>query len=68
VTIDGRVAYVGSMDISTFQDDRWDTGDRPLRFGPGWHDVQVLIEGQVIDRHRGTDFRIVIVLPAKAYD
>jgi phosphatidylserine/phosphatidylglycerophosphate/cardiolipin synthase-like enzyme len=48
VTIDDRVAYVGGMDISTFQGDRWDTGDHPLRFGPGWHDVQVRIEVQVV--------------------
>lgn len=48
VTIDGRVAYVGGMDLSTFQGDRWDTDVHPLRFGPGWHDVQVRVEGEAV--------------------
>jgi len=48
VTIDGEVAYVGGMDLSTFQGDRWDTGEHPLRFGPNWHDVQVRLDGEVV--------------------
>lgn len=48
VTIDGRIAYVGGMDITTFQGDRWDTRDHPLRFGPNWHDAQVRMEGEVV--------------------
>lgn len=48
VTIDGRVAYVGGMDLCTFQGDRWDTADHELRFGPNWHDVQVLVRGEVV--------------------
>lgn len=48
VTIDGRVAYVGGMDISTFQGDRWDTADHPIRSGVGWHDVQIRLEGEVV--------------------
>ncbi len=48
VTVDGRVAYVGGMDLSTFQGDRWDTGKHPLRFGPNWHDVQARLEGEVV--------------------
>jgi phosphatidylserine/phosphatidylglycerophosphate/cardiolipin synthase-like enzyme len=49
VTIDGRVAYVGGMDLSTFQGDRWDTAQHPLRYGVGWHDVQVRLEGEVVE-------------------
>lgn len=49
VTVDGRVAYLGGMDISTFQGDRWDTRDHPIRFGPGWHDVQVRLQGDSVD-------------------
>lgn len=48
VTIDGRLAYVGGMDISTFQGDRWDTSDHPLRFGPGWHDAQMRLQGEIV--------------------
>lgn len=48
ITIDGRIAYVGGMDISTFQGDRWDTQAHLLRFGPNWHDVQVRLEGDVV--------------------
>lgn len=49
VTVDGDVAYVGGMDISTFQGDRWDTSEHRLRFGPNWHDVQVRIRGEAVD-------------------
>lgn len=48
ITVDGRVAYVGGIDLSTFQGDRWDTKDHHLRFGPNWHDVQVRLEGEVV--------------------
>lgn len=48
VTVDGHVAYVGGMDISTFQGDRFDTSEHPLRFGPNWHDVQVRMQGEVV--------------------
>jgi phosphatidylserine/phosphatidylglycerophosphate/cardiolipin synthase-like enzyme len=46
VVIDGRVAFVGGMDLTTFAGDRWDTSDHLLRAGPNWHDVQVRIEGE----------------------
>lgn len=48
VTIDGRVAFVGGMDLSTFQGDRWDTGEHNLRFGPNWHDVQMRLQGEIV--------------------
>lgn len=48
ITIDGRVAYVGGIDLTTFQGDRWDTGLHCLRFGPNWHDVQMRIEGEAV--------------------
>lgn len=47
-SIDGRVAYVGGMDVSTFQGDRWDTDQHPLRYGVGWHDIQVRLEGETV--------------------
>jgi phosphatidylserine/phosphatidylglycerophosphate/cardiolipin synthase-like enzyme len=46
IVIDGRIAFVGGMDLTTFQGDRWDTPQHPLRAGPNWHDVQVRIEGE----------------------
>src|SRR5579859_3329534 len=48
VTVDGRVAFVGGMDLSTFQGDRWDTGEHHLRLGPNWHDVQMQLQGEVV--------------------
>jgi phosphatidylserine/phosphatidylglycerophosphate/cardiolipin synthase-like enzyme len=48
VTIDGRVAYVGGIDLTTYAGDRWDTAQHPLRFGPNWHDVQMRVEGEAV--------------------
>jgi phosphatidylserine/phosphatidylglycerophosphate/cardiolipin synthase-like enzyme len=48
IVIDGQVAFVGGMDLTTFQGDRWDTQQHPLRAGPNWHDVQVRIEGEAV--------------------
>jgi phosphatidylserine/phosphatidylglycerophosphate/cardiolipin synthase-like enzyme len=48
VVIDGRIAFVGGLDLSTFQGDRWDTAQHALRAGPNWHDVQVCIEGEAV--------------------
>ncbi|HZT96756.1 MAG TPA: phospholipase D family protein [Chloroflexota bacterium] len=48
VTVDGRVAYVGGMDLTTFQGDRWDTASHRLRSGVGWHDVQARLSGQIV--------------------
>lgn len=48
VTIDGRVGYIGGMDLTTYAGDRWDTARHPLRFGPSWHDVQMRIEGEAV--------------------
>lgn len=48
IVIDGRVAYVGGMDLTSFQGDRWDTPMHPLRVGPNWHDVQLRIEGEAV--------------------
>jgi phosphatidylserine/phosphatidylglycerophosphate/cardiolipin synthase-like enzyme len=48
VVVDGRVAFVGGMDITTFQGDRWDRPGHPLRSGLNWHDVQMRIEGEIV--------------------
>lgn len=46
IVIDGQVAFVGGMDLTSFQGDRWDRQGHPLRSGPNWHDIQVMIEGE----------------------
>ncbi|HWE63582.1 MAG TPA: phospholipase D family protein [Chloroflexota bacterium] len=48
IVIDGRIAFVGGMDLTTLQGDRWDTEQHPLRAGPNWHDAQVRIEGEAV--------------------
>ncbi len=48
VVVDGQVAFVGGMDLTTFQGDRWDTAGHHLRAGVNWHDVQVRLEGEAV--------------------
>ncbi len=48
IVIDGRVAFVGGMDLTTFQGDRWDVPGHPLRAGVNWHDVQLRLEGEAV--------------------
>ncbi len=48
VVIDGQVAFVGGMDLTTFSGDRWDTASHPLRAGVNWHDAQLQIEGEAV--------------------
>jgi phosphatidylserine/phosphatidylglycerophosphate/cardiolipin synthase-like enzyme len=48
IVVDGRVAFVGGMDLTTFSGDRWDTPCHPLRAGQNWHDAQMRIEGQAV--------------------
>ncbi len=48
VVVDGQAAFVGGMDLTTLQGDRWDTTDHPLRVGPNWHDAQLRIEGEAV--------------------
>jgi phosphatidylserine/phosphatidylglycerophosphate/cardiolipin synthase-like enzyme len=48
VVVDGRLAFVGGIDLTSFAGDRWDTAGHPLRFGPNWHDVQLQMEGEAV--------------------
>lgn len=48
IVVDGQIAFVGGMDLTTFDGDRWDLSGHPLRAGPNWHDVQVKLEGEVV--------------------
>lgn len=48
ILIDGRIAFVGGIDITLLDGDRWDRNDHPLRMGPTWHDAGVLVEGEAV--------------------
>jgi phosphatidylserine/phosphatidylglycerophosphate/cardiolipin synthase-like enzyme len=55
VVIDDRIAYLGGIDLTYLDGDRWDTGehdgryrhtDRTQRF---WHDVHMRVEGPAVE-------------------
>lgn len=48
LVVDGRVGFVGGLDLTTLEGDRWDVPGHPLRFGRGWHDVALRIEGEAV--------------------
>ena len=48
VVVDGQVGFVGGLDLTTLEGDRWDIPGHPLRFGRGWHDVALRIEGEAV--------------------
>ena len=45
VIVDGRVAFVGGIDLTSFAGDRFDTHDHPPRGGIGWHDAATRLNG-----------------------
>ncbi len=48
IVIDGQIAFVGGMDLTTYAGDRWDANQHELRASVNWHDVQALIEGEAV--------------------
>jgi len=46
--IDGRVAFVGGIDLTALGGDRLDTSAHPARGAVGWHDASSRIEGPVV--------------------
>ncbi|HKU59471.1 MAG TPA: hypothetical protein VJP39_07690, partial [Gaiellaceae bacterium] len=46
--IDGRIAYVGGIDLTSLGGDRLDTSEHPARGAIGWHDVAARIEGPLV--------------------
>lgn len=48
IVVDGQLAFVGGMDLTTLEGDRWDRHGHALRAGPTWHDVQLRIEGEAV--------------------
>jgi phosphatidylserine/phosphatidylglycerophosphate/cardiolipin synthase-like enzyme len=48
VVVDGRVAFVGGIDLTLDGGDPWDTPSHVARGGIGWHDAAVRMEGPVV--------------------
>jgi len=48
IVIDDRVAYVGGIDLTSFNGDRWDTQRHQPRGSVGWHDVASRIAGPAV--------------------
>jgi len=48
IVIDDRIAFVGGIDLTSFNGDRWDTPDHPSRGGVGWHDAAARITGPAV--------------------
>ena len=48
VIVDGQVAFVGGLDLTTLEADRWDRPGHPLRYGRNWHDVALQVLGEAV--------------------
>ena len=48
VIVDGAVAFVGGIDLTSLGGDRFDGGVHPLRAPLGWHDVATELRGPVV--------------------
>ncbi len=46
--VDGRVAYVGGIDLTLLAGDRLDSQEHPARGSLGWHDAAMRIEGPLV--------------------
>jgi phosphatidylserine/phosphatidylglycerophosphate/cardiolipin synthase-like enzyme len=48
VIVDGEVAFVGGIDLTTLGGDRFDTSAHPMRSRLGWHDACARLRGPVV--------------------
>jgi len=48
IVIDGKVAFVGGIDLTLDGGDPWDTPSHVARGGIGWHDAAMRIEGPAV--------------------
>jgi phosphatidylserine/phosphatidylglycerophosphate/cardiolipin synthase-like enzyme len=48
VIVDGEVAFVGGIDMTSLAGDRYDSSDHPVRGGLGWHDVATRLRGPAV--------------------
>ena len=46
IVVDGRIAFVGGLDMTDHDIDRWDTTAHPMRAGFNWHDLCFQLEGE----------------------
>jgi phosphatidylserine/phosphatidylglycerophosphate/cardiolipin synthase-like enzyme len=49
IVVDDRVAFVGGMDLTSQDGDRFDTRAHPPRARVGWHDVTTRLAGPVVE-------------------
>jgi phosphatidylserine/phosphatidylglycerophosphate/cardiolipin synthase-like enzyme len=48
VIVDDRVAFVGGIDLTSYDGDRWDTQEHRARGAVGWHDAAVALRGPIV--------------------
>jgi phosphatidylserine/phosphatidylglycerophosphate/cardiolipin synthase-like enzyme len=48
VIVDGEVAFVGGIDLTSLSGDRFDTNEHPLRDRMGWHDGAGRVTGPAV--------------------
>ena len=48
VVIDDKTAFVGGIDLTSFQGDRFDSSGHPARGQLGWHDAAMLVRGPIV--------------------
>ncbi len=48
VIVDGRVGFVGGIDLTAYSGDRYDDSGHEARPGVGWHDAAVRVEGPAV--------------------
>ena len=46
--VDGRVAFVGGIDLTGLEGNRLDSGGHPARGSLGWHDAATRLEGPIV--------------------
>jgi phosphatidylserine/phosphatidylglycerophosphate/cardiolipin synthase-like enzyme len=48
VIVDGELAFVGGIDLTSYGGDRLDTSDHPARGAIGWHDAAARLRGPAV--------------------
>ncbi len=48
IVVDDQVAFIGGIDLTRFNGDRWDTPQHQARGGLSWHDVAARITGPAV--------------------
>ncbi|MBS1861201.1 MAG: phospholipase [Actinobacteria bacterium] len=48
VIVDGQIAFVGGIDLTSLAGDRYDASNHPARGAIGWHDVSTRLEGPLV--------------------